>query len=197
MCSPPSAWARTISEQTGNKLTFRPVATETVDDFTALMGGRGGPSYCWCMVWRGTPSERKQRKPAEKRAQMMGRISEGVPVGLLGYLDDNPVAWVSIAPRETYLRLGGPEAQPGETIWSLACMFLKRPLRGTGLTSQLVDAAKDHAQRQGATVLEAYPVDPESPSYHYMGLVPALEKLGFTHIGRAGTRRHVMRLALG
>jgi hypothetical protein len=30
-----------------------------------------------------------------------------------------------------------------------------------------------------------------------MGFVSLFERVGFTEIGRAGTRRHVMRLALG
>jgi hypothetical protein len=50
-----------------------------------------------------------------------------------------------------------------------------------------------HAARQGATVVEAYPVDPGSPSYRFMGFVPLFAPEGFTEAGRAGTRRHVMR----
>jgi hypothetical protein len=45
-------------------------------------------------------------------------------------------------------------------------------------------------------VLEAYPVSPDSPSYRFMGFVPAFEARGFAPAGMAGTRRHVMRLAL-
>ena len=75
-------------------------------------------------------------------------------------------------------------------------MYMPRQLRGQGLGYQLIDATITHARHAGATVLEAYPVDPASPSYRFMGFVPAFEKLGFTFAGRAGSRRHVMRLAL-
>jgi len=47
---------------------------------------------------------------------------------------------------------------------------------------------------EGARVVEAYPVAPDSPSYRFMGFVPAFEKAGFREVGRAGSRRHVMRL---
>jgi hypothetical protein len=46
-------------------------------------------------------------------------------------------------------------------------------------------------------VVEAYPVDADSPSYRFMGFVAPFEKAGFREVGRAGTRRHVMRRSLG
>jgi hypothetical protein len=64
------------------------------------------------------------------------------------------------------------------------------------MTARLLAAAIDHARRQGATVVEAYPVDRNSPSYRFMGFVGAFKKMGFRAVGRAGTRRHVMRLKL-
>jgi GNAT superfamily N-acetyltransferase len=107
------------------------------------------------------------------------------------------VAWCSIAPRDTYRRLGGVEADGGERVWSLACFFVIRRLRGMGITARLIEAAVDHARRRGATVIEAYPVDPDSPSYRFMGFVPSFQSAGFDEVARAGTRRHVMRLRVG
>jgi hypothetical protein len=52
------------------------------------------------------------------------------------------------------------------------------------------------ARRRDATAVEAYPVEPDSPTYGYMGHVPAFERAGFTEVGRVGKRRHVMRRAL-
>jgi hypothetical protein len=50
---------------------------------------------------------------------------------------------------------------------------------------------------QGAKIVEAYPVDVDSPSYRFMGFVPAFEKAGFEPTGqREGKRRHLMRLEL-
>jgi hypothetical protein len=45
-------------------------------------------------------------------------------------------------------------------------------------------------------MVEAYPVAPDAPSYRFMGFVPVFEEAGFAEVGRAGTRRHVMRLSL-
>jgi GNAT superfamily N-acetyltransferase len=177
-------------------LRFKPVTRSTRDDFVALFERPGWQKQCWCMVWRATAAEGRGTPAALRRTQMLGRIERRVAVGLLGYADKEPVAWVSIAPKPTYQRLGGPDAAPGENIWSLACMMIRRDFRGLGLAHELIAGAVAHARKRGASAVEAYPVDPDSPSYGYMGHVPAFAAAGFVEIGREGRRRHVMRLAL-
>lgn len=177
-------------------LRFRPVDPDSRGDFVALFEQPGGPSYCWCMAWRVTPEEARTSKGSERRPFMLGRIADGVPVGLLAYDGIAPIGWISVAPRDTYRALGGPAAGPDDSVWSIACLYLRRRWRGQGLSRRLLEGAIDHARRQGATILEAYPVAPDSPSYRHMGFVPAFAALGFVEIGMAGSRRHVMRLAL-
>ncbi len=147
------------------KLVFKPVDRTRKDDFIRLFDAPGWQKQCWCMVWRATPEEGRGTSGKVRRGQMLGRIEENVPVGLIGYDGDEPVAWVSIAPKHTYQRLGGPEPKGGENIWSLACMMIRRDHRGRGLGHDLIAAAVEHAKAQGATAVEAYPVDPDSPSY--------------------------------
>ncbi|MGV3491608.1 MAG: GNAT family N-acetyltransferase [Devosia sp.] len=178
------------------RLTFKPVTKSTAKDFEALFEATGSPKYCWCMAWRATPDEIKAAKGQARKGQMLGRIADGTPVGLVGYVDGQPAAWVSLAPRDTFRGLGGPEAEAGENIWSLTCMFVPRKNRGEGLGRELLAGAISYAKKRKATVLEAYPVDPDSPSYRHMGFVPLFEGMGFVELGKAGTRRHVMRLTL-
>jgi GNAT superfamily N-acetyltransferase len=178
-------------------LTFKPATKATWPDFDALFSAPGGPKHCWCMVWRRTPEELREHPSGRTRKPLIkSRIDDGQTIGLIGYLEGRPVAWVSVAPRNTYRGLGGPEANPGENIWSLACFYLQRDLRGRGYGDAMLKAAIAYAKKRGATTLEAYPVDPDSPSYRFMGFVPAFERLGFTPVGLAGSRRHVMRRAL-
>lgn len=177
------------------KLTFKPVTAETVGDFEALFGARGGPNWCWCMAWRATSAELKNAKSPARKRQIVDRIHAGVPVGLVAYDAGTPVAWVSVAPKETFQRgLGGAEVS--DKVWSLTCMFIARDHRKQGLSAQLIEGAARYARRNKARILEAYPVDPDSPSYRHMGFVPAFERAGFVEDGREGTRRHVMHLPL-
>ncbi len=126
---------------------------------------------------------------------MAARVAAGVPVGLLGYLDGEPVTWCSVAPRSTYRRLVS-DGSSDDGVWSIACLFVVRRLRGMGLAPTIVQAAVSHARAQGASIVEAYPVDADSPSYRFMGFVPVFQRAGFHEIGREGIRRHVLRLQL-
>jgi GNAT superfamily N-acetyltransferase len=177
------------------QLTFHPVDQTTLPAFEAFFSARGAPKWCWCMAWRRTSAEVKDRGGAASRRQMLGRIRDGVPVGLLAYAGKEAVGWVSVAPRDTF-RLKGAPAEPGEVVWSISCFYVPRARRGEGLSRQLIAGAVAHARANSATVVEAYPVDPSSPSYRFMGFVPVFAAAGFTDLGRPGKRRHVMRLLL-
>ena len=175
-------------------IDFRQVNLDRWSDLERLFESRGGPKYCWCMVWRSMPGASRGDRHAKKEA-LRSVVRQGTPIGILGYLYGEPVAWCSVAPRDSYRNLGGPTDGPG-SVWSIACFFVSRRLRGKGMTRLLIGAAVEHARRGGAAVIEAYPVEPDSPSYRFMGLVGTFESMGFRDVGRAGSRRHVVRLSL-
>jgi len=181
---------------TRQHLDFRAVTPATWPDFAAFFESPGAPKHCWCMVWRRTSEEAKLQSGADRKRMMHGRITAGNPVGLLAYAGDTPVGWVSIAPRDTHRNLGGPPAEAGEHIWSIVCFFVPRRLRGERTVARLIEGAVKYARGEGATVIEAYPVDEDAPSFRFMGFVPVFKQAGFHEIGRVGTRRHVMRRAL-
>jgi predicted GNAT family acetyltransferase len=179
-------------------ISFRRVDADSWRDFETLFEAPGAPKYCWCMAWRAVGEERRQRDSESRKSSIKRRVMGGVPVGILGYMNGEPVAWCSIAPRPTYRPLGGIEnvGEDPERVWSLVCFFVPRRLRGRGLVRRMIAAAVEHAGRMGASAVEAYPVDPGSPSYRFMGYIGSFEAAGFKEVGRVGTRRHVMRLDL-
>jgi predicted GNAT family acetyltransferase len=151
------------------------------------------------MAWRATPAEIERTDGGSRKAALARRVREGVPIGILGYLGGEPVAWCSVAPRATYRPLGGEvfAGDAGERVWSIVCFYVPRRLRKQGLSRRLVAAAVEHARANGATLVEAFPVERDSPSYRFMGFTTLFETAGFCEVGRAGTRRHVMRLRVG
>jgi GNAT superfamily N-acetyltransferase len=180
------------------ELVFREVTRETWADFERLFESRGGPKNCWCMLWRSTAEEARRTDGASRKAAMKRRVDAGIPVGILGYAGGVPVAWCSVAPRSTY-RAGlaaVPKSDANQDVWSLVCFYIARVARGQGVMHRLIEAAKAHARARGATVLEAYPVEQDSPSYRFGGLLPSFEQAGFGRAGRAGTRRSVVRFSL-
>jgi GNAT superfamily N-acetyltransferase len=177
-----------------NAMSFRKVDVDSWADFETLFESPGAPKYCWCMLWRAVGEERKHRDGRSRKSYMRRRVTEGVPVGIIGYLDGLPVAWCSIAPRSSYRPLGGIEdpTRDARKVWSLVCFYVPKHLRGHGIARRMLSAAVDLARSEGAEAVEAYPVDPDSPSYRFMGYVDWFAEQGFRELGRAGTRRHIM-----
>lgn len=172
-------------------LVFREVTRETWPDFESLFESRGGPKHCWCMAWRpGRFQDGQSRKAA-----MQQLVHDGVPIGILAYLEGKPIAWCSVAPRPTHRRLVSA-SEHNDNVWSITCFFVSSRLRGTSVARHLLAAAVQHARAQGAQLVESYPVDPDSPSYRFMGFVSMFANAGFAEVGREGTRRHVMQLVV-
>lgn len=174
------------------KLKVKPVDKKTWKDFEALFESKGAPSWCWCMVWRMTKEELKNNHSADRKKYIKKRVTAKIPIGLLGYAGTEPVAWCSIAPRDSHLRLGGDDSLEDEDVWSITCFFIKKEYREQGLVPQLIEHARKYAKKNGAKYIEAYPVKPSSPSYRFMGFTKTFEKADFEFVKKAGTRRNVM-----
>ena len=106
--------------------------------------------------------------------------------GLIAYADGRAVGWVSVGPREDYVRLERSKVLPRldeKPVWSIVCFVVSKPWRGRGIAAALLDAAVAHAKRHGATLVEGYPVDPSSgrvsAAAAYMGPLPMFERAGF------------------
>lgn len=174
-------------------LRFAPVTVDNWSDFETLFECPGAPKYCWCTCWRELP-DRQTIKSADKKKVMAGIVGRGTPVGMLAYAGDEAVGWCSVAPRKTLRKLS-PDQDDAETgVWSVGCFFVRKDQRGHGVAAALLDAAVAHAFGKGAECVEAYPVDPDSPSFRFMGFRDMFATRGFRDTGMAGSRRHVMRL---
>ena len=173
-----------------DEIKIKPVNESNWKDFETLFESRGCPHHCWCTVWRLKGKERKLADKVYKKNFMAKIVKNNLPIGLLAYADNDPIAWCSIAPRETYRDLGGDETK--SNVWSLTCLFIKRDFRKMGLARLMIEEAKKYAKRNGSKYLEAYPVLPGSHSYRFMGFVSKFEKAGFQFSKMVGLKRHVM-----
>jgi GNAT superfamily N-acetyltransferase len=127
-------------------------------------------------------------------------VNAGRRPGLIAYRGGRPVGWVSIAPREEYVRLessstlGRVDQKP---IWSIVCFFIRAGQRGAGVGTALLGAAVDEAASRGARIVEAYPVDPESGRTSnadaYTGVLKMYRDAGFREVTRRRGRPIVRR----
>jgi Acetyltransferase (GNAT) family len=181
-------------------LAFHPVTPARLPDLARFMQTHGKFRYCACMRWR-------MRSTAFSGSTKEGRVDalealvrEGTPVGVLGYLEQEPVGWCSVAPRETHAGLERYRALPridDAPVWSVVCFFVSTRVRRSGATRGLLRAAVDYAAAQGATIVEGYPVEPCARLYTYMGSPATFRAVGFRDVTPRGQARTVMRYFVG
>jgi GNAT superfamily N-acetyltransferase len=193
------------SETNGAGGAFRaqPLTPDTWPDLEQLFGLPGGSMVrgCWCMAYRETGQASWANETRNKQA-LHKLVSAGVVPGIVGYLGGTPAGWISLGPREDYLKLRrSPIMKPVDDarVWSVVCSYVARPYRGHGVQRQLLAAAIDFAWEHGARVLEAYPVDKTGrgdDNAMWFGSRGLYEQAGFREVVRRSPTRVVMRLPL-
>jgi GNAT superfamily N-acetyltransferase len=196
----------TIAETT--QVEVVPTTAERWPDLEALFGKNGACAGCWCMWWRLSRSEFK-RLQGEGNKAMLKEMALGNRVpGLLAYSDGMPIGWCSIGPREQFAGLERSRTLTGvddRPVWSIVCFFVVRPFRRRGLLAELVRGAVHYAQQQGAQIVEAYPIDTETPKLAakkltgvggYMGIASTFRALGFVEVGRASETQLIVRYTI-
>jgi len=183
----------------------RPLTPTTWDDLEDLFGLPGGSIVrsCWCMAYRRTGNTTVPEAMGDTaKEQLCSLVDAGVVPGLVGYVDGEPAGWVSLGPREEYLKLQrSPVMKPVDDteVWSVVCFYVAKPWRGQGLQHRLLAAALDHARDHGVRTLESYPVDKEERSHDdfmFFGSRSLFEQAGFREVVRRSPTRVVMRRAL-
>jgi GNAT superfamily N-acetyltransferase len=185
------------------KLEIHPLTKERWKDLVELFSRPGASIVrgCWCMAYR--TSGRIGTYSAERNKKALKSLVDGgcVP-GLIGYERKSPVGWISLGPRTDYAKLRrSPVMKPvdDKPVWSVVCFFVDRRARDRGVSKTLLKAAIDYARSQGATLLEAYPVDKpvrSHPDFMWFGAKSIYERAGFKEVARRKKTRPVMRRSL-
>ena len=119
-------------------------------------------------------------KGSQNRLAMSEIVDSGQTPGIIAYVGGKPAGWCSLAPRETFSRLGRSrilKEVDGAPVWSVVCFFVEKKSRRKGLTIKLLRAAIQYVKEQGGSILEGYPVEPKKdpmpPVFAYTGLASA------------------------
>ena len=152
------------------------------------------------MWWRRTSKEFAASTGEENHTALRALVESGARPGILAYADGEPVGWCALAPRSEYVRLARSRSlQPidDEPVWSITCFFVARSFRRRGVTRELIEAACDFARRNGARIVEAYPMAPDDKGYPaafaYPGLLSAFLACGFVEVARPSAHRAIAR----
>jgi len=181
-------------------LKIFPVTPDRWEDMAELFGEKGACGGCWCMWWRITRSEFDKKKGDGNRRAMRKIVKSGEIPGLLAYYKNEPIAWCSVAPRETFPVLDRSRILKridDKPVWSIVCFFIAKSYRKHGLMSHMIKEAVKYCKSRGAKIVEAYPVQSKKKDmpdvFAWSGLQSAFEKAGFKEAARRSQTRPVMR----
>jgi GNAT superfamily N-acetyltransferase len=180
--------------------SWKPLCRETLPDLETVLGERGGWNGCWCMRWRTSRVIFEAQKGEQNRQTLALQVDAGLAQGVLGYLNSKPVAWCSIGPRVGFIGLldsGLLSAVDNQPVWSVSCLYITRKFRKKGLSSQILNAAIQYAQEQGAEIIEAYPLANNQGKVPmaaaWTGLEALFLKAGFVEVARRVPMRPIVR----
>lgn len=184
-------------------LEVLPLTSDRWQDFEELFGPSGAYSGCWCMWWRITRREFEANGNYGNRQAMHEIVERGETPGVLAYFRGKPVAWCSVAPRESYGSLNRSPVLKRideKKVWSIVCFFIDHKLREQGLAAALLRKVIEYVHAQGGRVLEAYPTEtrgkmlPDVSSF--MGVPSLFEAAGFEQVAQPSKTKRIMRKRL-
>jgi GNAT superfamily N-acetyltransferase len=185
------------------RLQFHTLTPDRWQDLEVLFGDRGACGGCWCMWWKLKRSQFVKGKGEGNRKAFKRIVQSGEIPGLIAYAGEEPVAWCALAPRDVYPTLERSrilKPVDEEPVWSVTCFFVARPYRGQGITVKLLKAAVQYAGKNGARIVEGYPVEPKkSPMpavFAYTGVIAMFRAAGFVEVLRRSKTRPIMRYVI-
>ncbi len=186
-----------------SELTFQPASPSTWPDVEELFGNRGACGGCWCMFWRLPRKEFEAGKGPVNKRKFKRIVRSGVEPGVVAYAGTEPVGWCAVAPRDQYVALSRSRVlQPidDQPVWSVSCLFVKKPYRRQGISSELLRAAVNFAAQRGAKIVEGYPYEPGAEKvpdpFIWQGVPSAYQTAGFKEVLRRSKARPIMRFMI-
>jgi hypothetical protein len=191
------------------KLRIARLTPDRWSDLEAIFNAKGCSIArgCWCMAYRLSGS-REPLPPGVTRAQanraaLKALVDAGNPPGLIGYRRKIPVGWSrSVRVKSTPSSDARPSwKQSMSNPSGQSSASLCRPSTAARVWAQaLLRGAVAYAEKHGATLIEAYPVDKPTRSnddYMWFGAKSMYDKVGFKEIARRKPHRPIVRIKAG
>ena len=107
------------------KREVRRLTAELVDDFFRLHSEENGCGWCCCVAWWVPTWEGwGDRSANENRALREKLFKQGEYDGYLLYVDDEPVGWCQVGPRDRLEKLVGQfSLAPDPSAWAITCFL--------------------------------------------------------------------------
>ena len=102
------------------------------------------------MYYRLKKPDFQEGKPGDGNKIAMKKIVwEGKPTGLLGFYEEQPIAWCAFAPREDFIKLENSRVHKridDKIVWSIPCFFIDKNFRRQGVSVELLKGVAKYAK---------------------------------------------------
>ncbi|MBI5351060.1 MAG: GNAT family N-acetyltransferase [Chloroflexi bacterium] len=187
-------------------LRIEKVTSDLIDDIAKLFGTEKITNDCWCMWFIIPVKDFHSAGSKGNRASFCNLVAKSEhPLGLLAYQGEEPVGWCATGPRSRYVRAlktptyRGGDVESDSDIWLVPCLFVRKDVRGHGVSQALLEAAVDLAKENGATAIEGFPFSESkrrSSGDIQVGFEPLFSSCGFEVKRTPSPGRVVMRREL-
>ncbi len=171
-------------------------------DLENLFGPNGACGGCWCQYWHTDKGERwADIKGAVAKERFREGVLAGFVQGILAFVEEKPVGWCALGPRDTFHRLNRArtlKCDDSSEVWSIPCFFVIRGYRRQGVAAALLKHAVKAMRDRGVRIVEGYPSKPDKTgryidAFAYTGTQSLFRKAGFTPVGNPEASRQRVR----
>jgi GNAT superfamily N-acetyltransferase len=184
-----------------SQLTFEPLTKANWGKFEHLFGTKGAFGNCWCMYYRLKKADFSEGKINDgNKDAMHNLVLENKPTGILGFYEEEPIAWCAFAPREDFMKLEKSRVHKridNNFVWSIPCFFIAKNFRRQGVSVEILKGIIQYAKQKNINIIEAYPTiptkEPLPDSFAWIGLYKSFERAGFEIVDRTSKNRPMVR----
>jgi GNAT superfamily N-acetyltransferase len=175
------------------RVNVHPATQDRFEDLRVILCPNQNPRACWCLTYR-LPNAENSALVGSARAERMRALCAREPApGVVAYFDGEPAGWCAAGPRADFARLARSKTIPvldNLPVWSIVCLVVRSGFRRKGVAGELIRGAVEYAVAQGATTIEAYPIDNDgkrvSTTLAFTGTTKLFASAGF--VERAPTQ---------
>ncbi len=133
-------------------------------DFFRLHSEANGCGWCFCVAWWApTWDGWGERTTEENRALRKLLLDRGEYDGYLMYVNDAPVGWCQVGPRDRLDKLVRQfDLAPDPDIWAVTCFQIAPAYRRQGLAALMLQEVLRDLRERGVRRVEAFPKRGES-----------------------------------
>ena len=141
------------------KIAIARLSRDNLPDYFQVHSAANGTDWCFCSAWWVPTWEGWSKRTAEANLDIrQEHFTQGNFDGYLFYVEDQPVGWCQVGPRDRLEKLRTAyDLSPDPEVWAFSCFLLTPAYRGRGLAHTFLESVLADLSRQGIRRVQAFP----------------------------------------